>query len=153
MASGSSRSAGNADAANLRLPPPALTGSPDLQIDYNTAPESLNPRTFIETPFLIVWILLTGFFIGFVPWVLFGLGVVAFSLVMRKPYRAAHLKGQAGVYRALGIGQILLGISFVYQYGPLWPLVGAYCAAAVLAWLVVELSHLELLPKAERIGD
>jgi hypothetical protein len=102
---------------------------------------------------LILWILLTGFFIGFVPWVLLGLGVVIFSLVMRKPYREARLRGQAGVYRALGIGQILLGISFVYDYGPLWPLVGAFCAGAVLAWLVIEVRHLELLPKPERIGD
>jgi hypothetical protein len=121
----------------------------DLVRAYRPMPEPPRGRIRLEMPVLMAWLILSGLWPGLWSWLGLGAALVAFSLFIRGACREYHLPGQAGLYRALGLGQMATSLSFAVDFGPLWPLVGLYWAGVVLAWLVLEFRHLARLSRQD----
>jgi hypothetical protein len=64
--------------------------------------------------------------------------MILFSLFMRRTFALCGMEGHAAIYRALGFGQMLLGVVAMTGPGPFAPLLGMYVAGVLLAWVFVE---------------
>ncbi len=132
--------AGNAWAAmdaDYRMPagpPPLAPGRPRR----GPAPETLAARARLELPGLVVWLFASCLSPSVWGWVLLGLGLFAFATVLRRPFTFCGLDGQASVYRAAGLAQILLALSTVVDAGPFTPFLAMYTVGVLLAWIYVE---------------
>ena len=137
----------DADFQDNRPPPPqAQTQLPTVGFSgrfFKVTPEPPSDlRVRLEFPALIVWVLLSSFWQGFLPWVILGCAMIAYSLGTRLAFRQYNMGAQTWVYCAMGVGQILLSFSYIADLGPFWPFIGLYWLGVGVAWLVVELrSH------------
>lgn len=150
-------------------PPPPLPDNPweAMDVDYRPIPlpptllpwralmtrhpsrEILVQRTRLEVPVLLAWIVLSGCFPGFPIWIATGGAMLAFSFFMREPFELCGLQGQAGIYRAIGAGQLAVGIASIVSFGPFMPLLGIYALGVLLSWAFVEGRHLYRLEARE----
>ncbi len=96
-------------------------------------------RVRYERPILLVWALVSCLWQGFIPWVVMGLALIVYAGGARRVFREYGLVAQPWVYCAMALGQIMLACSFIAKLGPLWPFIGLYWLAVVLAWVIVEL--------------
>jgi hypothetical protein len=103
-------------------------------------PDDLRVR--YAMPVLILWVMLSGFLRGFVPWLVLGFALAIYALSARTAFRRYGLAGRGWVLTAMGIGQMLLSFALVLNVDLIWPLVGLYWVGVLLAWAVVELRGL-----------
>jgi hypothetical protein len=106
---------------------------------YHTGDSTATGLLRLTAPLLVVWALASGFVRGLAPWALLGLGLMAFAFLAREPLRRRGLAARAWLLAGLGLGQILLSLSFAYDLGPLWPLIGLYWLGLVVTALATEL--------------
>jgi hypothetical protein len=104
----------------------------------NAAPVAVYQRARLEPPALLGWVTLSWYWLGAVPWLSLGLAMIVFSLFMRRTFALCGMEGHAAIYRALGFGQMLLGVVAMTGPGPFAPLLGMYVAGVQLAWVFVE---------------
>lgn len=100
-------------------------------------PDDLRVR--FAMPVLILWVMLSGFLRGTVPWLGLGFALAIYALSARKGFRRYGLAGRGYVLAAMGAGQMLVSIAMAVNLAALWPVVGLYWAGVFLAWAVVEL--------------
>ena len=133
--------------ADYRMPtgPPLLAG----RGRPGPTPETLAARARLELPGLVVWLFASCLSPSVWGWVVLGLGLIAFATVLRRPFAFCGLDGQASVYRAAGLAQILLALSTVVDAGPFAPFLAMYSVAVVLAWIYVEGRLIFRLEQAE----
>jgi hypothetical protein len=146
-ASSPSWAALDADYGDIRPPPPEIqTQLPTSGFSwrfYSVAPEPpADVRVRLELPALVLWVMISGFWQGLVPWLIMGGALVAYSLGARLAFRQYNLGAQTWVYCAMGLGQIFLSFSYVMSLGPLWPFIGMYWLGVIIAWATVELRSL-----------
>ena len=97
-----------------------------------------DPRVRLERPALFVWLVVSCFWQGFMPWLLLGLALIAYALLARGAFRQYGLGARTWVYSALGLGQIMLAFSYIANLGSLWPFIGLYWLATLLTWIILE---------------
>lgn len=119
-------------------PPP-----PPVRVVYD-AP--LLARLKLELPMLWAWIMVSCFFPAPWAWIGWGTGLIAFNCWMRPAYAQRRLTWLFKIYCAAGIGQILAGLTRVFNFTALQPLLGFYALAVLLAWIVLELRYQTHLP-------
>ena len=125
--------------ADYRALPEPLTALPLAELLRRDAPPlAVYQRARLEPPLLLGWIVLACVWLGAVPWISLGLAMIFFSLFMRRTFALCGMEGHAAVYRALGFGQVVLGVVAVTGPGPFAPLLGMYVAGVLLAWIFVE---------------
>ncbi len=98
-----------------------------------------DPRVRFAMPVLILWVMLSGFLRGFVPWLGLGFALAIYAVSARKGFRRYGLAGRGWVLAAMGAGQMLVSIAMAVNLAALWPVVGVYWAGVFIAWAVVEL--------------
>lgn len=114
--------------------------------------EALRQRGRLELPTIGFWLLLTCFSQTAWMWGALGIFMVAFSLIMRRTFELEKLEGQAGVYRAIGVAQILGALSSIISFGSFTPLFGAYAVGVLLSWIFVEARQLYRMEKDGSAG-
>jgi hypothetical protein len=130
----------DADYRVLPEPPTALSLAELLRRD--APPVAVYQRARLEPPVLLGWVAVSSLWLGALPWLVLGLGMIGFSLFMRRTFALCSMAGYAGVYRALGGGQMLLGVVAVTGPGPFAPLLGLYAGCVLLAWVFVECRYM-----------
>ena len=130
----------DADYRVLAEPPTALRLAELLRRD--APPVAVYQRARLEPPVLIGWLILSCYLLGAVPWLILGPAMILFSLFMRPTFALCGMEGHAAVYRALGFGQVLLGVVAVTGPGPFAPLLGMYALGVLLAWVFVECRYM-----------
>ena len=130
----------DADYRVLPEPPTALSLAALLRRD--APPVAVYQRARLEPPILLGWVAVSCLWLGALPWLVLGLGMAGFSLFMRRTFAMCGMEGHAGVYRALGGGQMLLGVVAVTGPGPFAPVLGLYAAGVLLAWVFVECRYM-----------
>ena len=106
---------------------------------YHTGDSTATGLLRFTAPLLVVWALASGFLRGLAPWALFGLALIVFAYFAREPLRRRGLGARAWLLAGLGFGQILLSLSFGYNLGPFWPLIGLYWLVLVVVTFATEL--------------
>jgi hypothetical protein len=109
--------------------------------------EAQRQRGRLELPVIGVWLLLTCFSQTAWMWGALGAFMIGFSVFMRRPFELEKLEGQAAVYRAIGVAQVLGALSSIISFGPFVPLFGAYAVSVLLAWIFVEARQLYRMEK------
>ncbi|HMA36788.1 MAG TPA: hypothetical protein VKY74_20200 [Chloroflexia bacterium] len=108
----------------------------------HATPEAIVQRSRFERPVITLWLLVSCWFQGPGPWITWGLAIIAFSFAMGATFAVNQYDGLAGVYRAIGLAQVLVGLCAVIDPGPFLPFLGAYCLGTLLAWVFVECRYL-----------
>src|SRR5262249_36135380 len=121
----------DADFRDNRPPPPeAPTQLPASGFSWRFFKAGDEPpsdvRVRLEFPALVVWVLISCFWQGFLPWLILGCAMIAYALGTRWAFQQYNLGAQTWVYCAMGVGQILLSFSFLADLGPFWPFIGLY---------------------------
>jgi hypothetical protein len=136
--------------ADYRQPLEAPTAVPWRELfRLHPTPQAQAARSRLEFPVLLTWIFCTTMFSGFVPWLIGGLSMIAFSFFMRRTFEMWHLQGQAGVYRAVGVGELGVALAAVVPFGGLTGLLGLYIAAVLASWIFVETRYLVRIEQQE----
>src|SRR5512143_2327851 len=91
----------------------------DLMQVYRRVPDPPQGRIRLEMPVLMSWLILSGLWQGLGPWLVLGGALTLFSFFIRPACREYRLTGQAGLYRAMGLGQMATSLAFVISLGPL----------------------------------
>jgi hypothetical protein len=109
--------------------------------------EALRQRGRLELPVIGAWLLLTCFSQTVWMWGALGTLMIGFSVFMRRPFELEKLDGQAAVYCAIGVAQILGALSTIINFGSFTPLFGAYAVGVLLSWIFVEARQLYRMEK------
>ena len=75
---------------------------------------------------------LSGFLLGFVPWLVLGFALAVYALSARAAFRRYGLAGRGWVLAAMGVGQMLVSFSFAFPLGVLWVPIGLYWAGVLI---------------------
>lgn len=100
-------------------------------------PDDLRVR--FAMPALLLWVMLSGFLPGVVPWLALGFALAIYAVSARAGFRRYGLAGRGWVLTAMGVGQMLVSLAMAVNLSLLWMGVGLYWAGVFLAWAVVEL--------------
>ena len=120
--------------AERRFVPPAPPRRP-------AADPTLAARAGLEMPVLYVWGALTLFVNAPAAWVLWGVLLILAQRGLRTAYRARGLGWLYHVYVAVGLGQVLFGLSRVADLSLFQPLLILYAGAVAVTWIGLELRY------------
>ena len=98
-----------------------------------------DPRVRYAFAILVLWLMVSGFFQGFVQWLVLGFALAIYAVTARAAFRRYGLAGRGWVLAAMGVGQMLVSFSFAFPLGVLWVPIGLYWVGVLIAWAVVEL--------------
>jgi hypothetical protein len=101
-----------------------------------------DPRVRYAMPLLLLWVMVSGFWQGFVPWLGLGFGLAVYAVSARAAFRRYGLAGRGWVLTGMGAGQMLLSFALALNVDLLWRVAGLYWAVVLVAWAVVELRGL-----------
>ncbi len=142
------RTAWEAMDAEYRQPPEPPTRLPLRDLLRRAAPpEAVAQRSRLELPLLLVWLAGSCLFHSALPWLIAGLGMVGGAQWLRATFAVWGLTGQAGLYRALGLGQIAVACATVVDCGPFTPLLGGYGLGVLGSWIFLECRYLYRLER------
>ena len=90
-------------------------------------------------PLLLLWVMLSGFLHGVVPWLVLGFLLTVYAVATRARFRRYGLAGRGWALAGVGVGEMLLGAALALNLSLLWSLVGLYWVALLFGWIVMEL--------------
>ncbi len=142
------RSAWEAMDADYRQPPEPPTRLPlrDL-LRRAVPPEAVAQRSRLELPLLVAWLAGSCLFHSGLPWLIAGGAMIGGAQFLRATFTVWGLTGQAGLYRAVGLGQIALACATVVDFGPFTPLLGFYGLGVLGSWIFLECRYLYRLER------
>ncbi|MDQ2806730.1 MAG: hypothetical protein M3Z04_07405 [Chloroflexota bacterium] len=142
------RTAWEAMDADYRQPlePPTPLPLRDLLRPHAT-PAAVAQRSRLELPLLLVWLAGSCLFHAGLAWLIAGLVMIGGAQWLRATFAVWGLTGQAGLYRALGLGQIAVACATVVNFGPFTPLLGGYGLSVLGSWIFLECRYLYRLER------
>ena len=142
------RTAWEAMDAEYRLPPEPPTSLPLRELlRLHATPAAVAQRSQLELPLLLAWLVGSCLFHSALPWSIAGLGLIGGAQFLRATFALWGLTGQAGVYRAVGLGQIAVACATVVDFGPFTPLLGGYGLSVLGSWIFLECRYLYRLER------
>ena len=142
------RTAWEAMDADYRVPPEPPTPLPLRDLLRSAAtPAAVAQRSRLELPLLLAWLAGSCLFHGGLSWLIAGAGMIGGAQFLRATFAVWGLTGQAGLYRAVGLGQIAVACAAVVDFGPFTPLLGGYGLSVLGSWIFLECRYLYRLER------
>jgi hypothetical protein len=98
-----------------------------------------DPLVRIAMPLLLLWVMLSGFLHGVVPWLILGFLLAVYAVAVRVRFRRYGLAARGWALAGVGLGEMLLGGALALNLSLVWSLVGLYWVLLVGGWIVMEL--------------
>jgi len=142
------RTAWEAMDADYRVPPEPPTRLPyrDL-LCWAAPPAAVAQRSRLELPLLLAWLAGSCLFHSPLPWLIAGGAMIGGAQFLRATFAVWGLTGQAGLYRAMGLGQVAVACAAVVGFGPFTPLLGGYGLSVLGSWIFLECRYLYRLER------